>query len=156
MEIIGVVKDFKYKNLREDIPVQAFVPYLGTRYIGEMTAYVRTTADPNQLMATIRSKLRDMDSNIPIYAMRTTEVQINNSLSAERMIASLSAVFGLLATMLAVIGIYGVMAYTVAQRDLDGHARSVRPGRHWCDRWRQCRSSSDARRAKPALRPDTP
>jgi ABC-type antimicrobial peptide transport system permease subunit len=57
-----------------------------------------------------------MDSNIPIYAMRTTEVQINNSLSAERMIASLSAVFGLLATLLAVIGIYGVMAYTVAQR----------------------------------------
>jgi predicted permease len=116
MEIIGVVKDFKYRNLREDIPVQAFVPYLGTRYIGEMTAYVRTTADPNQLMATIRSKLRDMDSNMPIYAMRTTEVQINNSLSAERMIASLSAVFGLLATLLAVIGIYGVMAYTVAQR----------------------------------------
>jgi predicted permease len=116
MEIIGVVKDFKYKNLREDIPVQAFVPYLGTRYIGEMTAYVRTTADPSQLMAAIRSKLRDMDSNIPIYAMRTTEVQINNSLSAERMIASLSAVFGLLAALLAVIGIYGVMAYTVAQR----------------------------------------
>ena len=116
MEIIGVVKDFKYRNLREDIPVQAFVPYLGTRYIGEMTAYVRTTADPNQLMATIRSKLRDMDSNMPIYAMRTTEVQINNSLSAERMIASLSAVFGFLATLLAVIGIYGVMAYTVAQR----------------------------------------
>jgi predicted permease len=116
MEIIGVIKDFKYRNLREDIPVQAFVPYLGTRYIGEMTAYVRTTADPNQLMSAIRSKLRDMDSNIPIYDMRTTEVQINNSLSTERMIASLSAVFGFLATLLAVIGLYGVMAYTVAQR----------------------------------------
>jgi predicted permease len=116
MEIIGVIKDFKYRNLREDIPVQAFVPYLGTRYIGEMTAYVRTTADPNQLMSAIRSKLHDMDSNIPIYAMRTTEVQINNSLSTERMIASLSAVFGFLATLLAVIGLYGVMAYTVAQR----------------------------------------
>src|SRR6266403_1877714 len=58
----------------------------------------------------------DMDSNLPIYAMRTTEVQINNSLSTERMIASLSAVFGFLATLLAVIGLYGVMAYTVAQR----------------------------------------
>ena len=116
MEIIGVIKDFKYRNLREDIPVQAFIPYLGTRYIGEMTAYVRTTADPNQLMSAIRSKLRDMDSNIPIYAMRTTEVQISNSLSTERMIASLSAVFGFLATLLAVLGLYGVMAYTVAQR----------------------------------------
>jgi putative ABC transport system permease protein len=116
MEIIGVVKDFKYTNLRDDIPAQAFLPYLGSRYLGEMTVYVRTTADPNQLMSTIRSKLRDMDSNIPIYAMRTTAVQINNSLSTERMIASLSAVFGLLATLLAVIGLYGVMAYTVAQR----------------------------------------
>jgi predicted permease len=116
MEVIGVVKDFKYTNLRDEIPEQAFVPYLGGRYLGEMTAYLRTTADPHQLMSAVRSKVRDMDSNLPIYAMRTTEVQINNSLSTERMIASLSAVFGFLATLLAVIGLYGVMAYTVAQR----------------------------------------
>jgi predicted permease len=116
MEIIGVVKDIKYTNLRDEIPPQAFVPYLGSRYLGGMVVYVRTVADPNQLMSAIRSKLRDMDSNLPIYAMRTTEVQINNSLATERMIASLSAVFGFLATLLAVIGLYGVMAYTVAQR----------------------------------------
>ncbi|HEY2547483.1 MAG TPA: ABC transporter permease [Candidatus Acidoferrum sp.] len=116
MEVIGVVKDTKYTNLKDEIPAQAFVPYLGGRYIGGMVVYVRTIADPNQLMSAIRSKVRDMDSNIPIYAMRTTEVQINNSLSSERMIASLSAVFGFLATLLAVIGLYGVMAYTVAQR----------------------------------------
>jgi len=116
MEVIGVVKDFKYTSLRDDIPPQAFLPYLGGHYLGEMTIYVRTTADPNQLMSAVRSRVRDMDSNIPIYAMHTTEVQINNSLSTERMIASLSAVFGLLATLLAVIGLYGVMAFTVAQR----------------------------------------
>src|ERR1700757_1006446 len=67
-------------------------------------------------MSAVRSKVRDMDSNLPVYAMRTTEVQINNSLSTERMIASLSAVFGFLVTLLAVIGLYGAMAYTVAQR----------------------------------------
>ncbi len=116
MEIIGVVKDIKYTNLRDEIPPQAYVPYLGSRYIGGMVIYVRTVADPNILMSAIRSKVRDMDSNLPIYAMRTTEVQINNSLATERMIASLSAVFGFLATLLAVIGLYGVMAYTVAQR----------------------------------------
>jgi len=116
MEVIGVVKDFKYTSLRDEIPEQAFVPYLGGRYLGEMTVYLRTAADPDQLMSAVRSKVRDMDSNLPIYAMRTTEVQINNSLSTERMIASLSAVFGFLATLLAVIGLYGVMAYTVAQR----------------------------------------
>ncbi|HXN94270.1 MAG TPA: ABC transporter permease [Candidatus Acidoferrales bacterium] len=116
MEVIGVVKDFKYTNLRDEIPAQAYVPYLADRFLTGMTVYLRTTADPNQLMAAVRSKVRDMDSNLPIYAMRTTEVQINNSLSTQRMIASLSAVFGFLATLLAVIGLYGVMAYTVAQR----------------------------------------
>ncbi len=116
MEVIGVVKDFKYTNLRDEIPVQAYIPYLGDRFLGGMTIYVRTTGDANQLMSTVRSTVRDMDPNVPIYAMRTTEVTINESLSTERMIASLSAVFGFLATLLAVIGLYGVMAYTVAQR----------------------------------------
>src|SRR5712671_6177927 len=71
MEIIGVVKDFKYTNLRDEIPEQAYVPYLGDRFLGEMTVYLRTSADPNQLMSAVRSKVRDMDSNLPIYAMRT-------------------------------------------------------------------------------------
>jgi predicted permease len=116
MEVIGVVKDIKYTNLRDEIPPQAYVPYFASRYIGGMTVYVRTTANPSLLMSSIRSTLRDLDPNIPISSMRTTEVQISNSLSAERMIASLSAVFGFLATLLAVIGLYGVMAYTVSQR----------------------------------------
>jgi predicted permease len=116
MEVIGVVKDFKYTNLRDEIPEQAYVPYLGDRFLGEMTIYLRTIGDPSQLMTAVRAKVRDMDSNLPVYAMRTTEVQINNSLTTERLIASLSAVFGFLATLLAVIGLYGVMAYTVAQR----------------------------------------
>jgi predicted permease len=116
MEIIGVAKDIKYTSLRDEIQPQAYMPYMGDRFIGGMVVYVRTTADPNQLMTAIRSKVRDLDANIPLFAMRTTEVQINNSLSSERMIASLSAVFGFLATLLAVIGLYGVMAYTVAQR----------------------------------------
>jgi predicted permease len=116
MEVIGVVKDFKYTNLRDEIPEQAYVPYLGDRFLTGMTLYIRTTADPNQLMSTVRSTVRDIDPNVPVYSMRTTEVTINESLSTERMIASLSAVFGFLATLLAVIGLYGVMAYTVAQR----------------------------------------
>jgi predicted permease len=116
MEVIGVVKDFKYTNLRDEIPEQAYLPYLGDRFLTGMTIYLRTSADLNQLMSTIRSTVRDMDPNVPVYSMRTTEVTINESLSTERMIASLSAVFGFLATLLAVIGLYGVMAYTVAQR----------------------------------------
>jgi len=116
MEVIGVVKDIKYTNLRDDIPEQAFIPYLGSHNVGDMTVYLRTAVDPSLLMPIVREKLRDLDPNIPIYRMRTTEVQIANSLSTERMIASLSTVFGFLATLLAVLGLYGVMAYTVAQR----------------------------------------
>jgi ABC-type antimicrobial peptide transport system permease subunit len=67
-------------------------------------------------MPTAREKVRELDPNLPIYRLRTTETQISNSLVTERMIASLSTVFGFLATILAVIGLYGVMSYTVAQR----------------------------------------
>jgi predicted permease len=116
MEIIGVVKDIKYENLRDEIPVQAFIPYLASRFVDDMAVYIRTQGDPDQLISTVRGKVRELDGNIPIYAMRTMDAQLSNSLTTERMIASLSSVFGLLATLLAVIGLYGVMSYTVAQR----------------------------------------
>jgi predicted permease len=116
MEIIGVVKDIKYTNLRDEIPEQAFIPYMGSRYVSDMTIYLRTVGEPNQLMTSIRAKVREMDANLPIYAMRTMDEQISNSLATERMIASLSTVFGFVATVLAIIGLYGVMSYSVAQR----------------------------------------
>jgi predicted permease len=116
MEIIGVVKDAKYTNLRDEIPIQAYVPYMNSPYLGGMTIYVRTVGEPQQLMTSIRAKVREMDANLPIYAMRTMDEQISNSLSTERMIASLSTVFGFVATVLAIIGLYGVMSYSVAQR----------------------------------------
>ena len=81
-----------------------------------MTVYVRTTMNPDQLFSVVRSKVRGLDANVPLYGMRSMDDQISNSLLIERLIASLSAVFGFLATLLAVIGLYGVMAYTVARR----------------------------------------
>jgi predicted permease len=116
MEIIGVVKDIRYTSIRDEIPQQAYVPYFARRFLGQMTVYVRTSSDPNSLFPVLRTKVREIDPNIPVYAMRTTEEQIDNLLTTERLIASLSAVFGFLATLLAVIGLYGVMAYTVARR----------------------------------------
>jgi len=116
MEIIGVVKDMKYTNLRDDIPVQAYIPYLASPGVGGMTVYLRTAIDPKQLIGTVRRKVQNLDPNVPVYAMRTTQEQIDLSLRTERLVASLSTVFGVLATLLAVIGLYGVMSYTVARR----------------------------------------
>jgi predicted permease len=116
MEIIGVVKDIKYTSLRDEIPEQAFVPYLASHFVRDMTVYLRTTAEVSQILPIVRERVRELDANLPIYAMRTAETQISNSLTTERLIASLSSVFGFLATLLAIVGLYGVMAYTVAQR----------------------------------------
>ncbi len=116
MEIIGVVKDIKYTNLRDEIPPQAYIPYLGAHFLSDMTVYLRTAYDPDQVMSEVRTKVHALDAGLPIYAVRTTETQLSNSLSTERMIASLSTVFGFLATLLAAIGLYGVMAYSVAMR----------------------------------------
>jgi len=116
MEIVGVVKDIKYTSLRDEVPVQMFEPYLAGRGMPGMTVYVRTAVDPEQFFSVVRSKVHALDANLPVYGMRSLEEQISNSLLVERLIASLSAVFGFLATLLAVIGLYGVMAYTVARR----------------------------------------
>ncbi len=116
MEIVGVVKDIKYTSLRDEIPQQMFTPYLSSDRLGNMTVYMRTTLDPNQAFTAVRAKTRELDANLPMYGVRTVDKQISNSLLAESLIASLSTIFGVLATLLATIGLYGVMAYTVARR----------------------------------------
>jgi predicted permease len=116
IEIVGVIKDIKYTSLRDEIPVQMFVPYLAGRNAGSMTVYVRATLEPSQMFALARQKVRELDANLPVYGVRTMDQQISNSLLIERLIAGLSTVFGLLATVLAAIGLYGVMAYTVERR----------------------------------------
>jgi predicted permease len=116
IEIIGVIKDIKYTNLRDEVPIQMFVPYLGNRYVTGMTVYLKTTLAPDQIASAVRAQIRQIDPNLPLYGLRTVEQQISNSLLIERLIASLSSVFGALATLLATIGLYGVMAYTVARR----------------------------------------
>jgi len=90
MEIIGVVKDIKYTSLRDKIPEQAFLPYLASKGAGGMVVYLRTQRDAEQMFSAVRAKIREMDASIPVYSMRTTEEQISNSLSTERLIASLS------------------------------------------------------------------
>ncbi len=116
MEIIGVVKDIKYTNLRDEIPIQMFVPYLSEDRVNEMNVYVKSSLGEQQLFSAIRRKVSELDANLPLFSLRTVDQQITASLLIERLIAGLSTVFGALATLLATIGLYGVMAYTVTRR----------------------------------------
>jgi predicted permease len=116
IEIIGVAKDTMYRGLRDPIPRQVFTPYLQNDWPGGMNVYVRTALEPEQMFRVIRTTVKLLDSSLPVFDMRSVEEQIDRSLMTERMIAMLSAVFGMIATLLSIVGLYGVMAYTVARR----------------------------------------
>jgi predicted permease len=116
MEVVGVIGDIKYTNLRDEIPVQMFIPYMASDYVGSMTVYARTSMDAGQFFPAVRRKVRDLDASLPLYGMRTMTEQLSSSLLIDRVIASLSTIFGFLATLLASIGLYGVMAYAVERR----------------------------------------
>ena len=116
IEIVGVVKDDRGAGLKTKVPRFVYAPYMQTKSITQMTMYVRTTEPPERLAAAIRHEVKREDANLPVFDLKTMETQENQSLFTERLIATLSMVFGFLATMLAALGLYGVMAYMVARR----------------------------------------
>ncbi len=116
IEIIGVVRDTKYQTLRAPAPRQVFFPYLQNDWATEMTAYVRTDRGAAQMFPALRGVVHKLDSNLPVYQMKTEEHQVDDSLAVERLSASLAGAFGLLATILAAVGLYGVMAFLVTRR----------------------------------------
>jgi predicted permease len=116
IEIVGIARDTKYETMRDDIPVEVYEPYTQTNFVLGMMTYVRTARQPEQAFPAVRQAVNGLDSNIPVSDMKTLERQKEESLITERLVATLSAAFGVLATLLAAIGLYGVMAYVVAQR----------------------------------------
>jgi predicted permease len=115
-EVVGVIPDRKYRGLRETPPPQAYFPSTEISNIRGMTVYVRTMGDPRQFEDALRNRMRQFDPHVPVVDLQTVNEQIGLSLRTERLVASLSGVFGGLATLLAVIGLYGVMAYVVQKR----------------------------------------
>jgi predicted permease len=115
-EIVGVVRDAKHSNVREEITRTAFTPYLQDTNPGHMAFYVRTWQSPESAEATIRTAMQALDSKLALDTFRTMQAQIDDTLTAERVIAILASAFGALAVLMAAVGLYGVLAYSTAQR----------------------------------------
>ena len=113
MEIIGVAADSLYEGPREGVRRQAFVPGWGR---GGVTFYVRTQVSSAASYNVVRGEVQQLDAAMPVYGMKTLEAQLDETLLSDRLIAMLSAGFGLLATILASVGLYGVMAFVVVRR----------------------------------------
>jgi predicted permease len=113
IEIVGVVADSLYEGPREGVHRQVFIPFWGKN---SSVFYLRTVSASAATYGQIRSVVRELDTGIPVYGMRTVDAQLDETLLTDRLIAMLSAGFGLLATLLASIGLYGVMAFVVARR----------------------------------------
>ena len=118
MEIVGVFANARYENVRGQIPRQTFVSMSAEYMRGRTTlnVYARTDRDPRLVMSALRDQVRRVDSNLVISGMRTLDDQLNMRLSNERMLSFLSVGFALLATLLAVVGLYGVLAFVVTRR----------------------------------------
>jgi predicted permease len=115
MEVIGVVKDSKYRSLIERPQPMAYYPYSQQNwYLGNFE--VGFSGEPGAIVSAVRQAIKDVNRNLPIAEVAMFSEQVDRSLVQQKLIARLSSIFGLLALLLAAIGLYGVISYSVTQR----------------------------------------
>jgi predicted permease len=115
IEIVGIVRDAKYNNVREAVPPTMYTPYQ-QGYSGSVTFEVRTAGDPLAAVPAVREAVRAVDPNLPIINVTTQQKEVENRFQQERLFAQAGTVFGGLALLVASVGLFGLMSYSVARR----------------------------------------
>ena len=116
IEIIGVAENSLYQGPRDGVERQCFISADQSDYPESVAFYVRTSMAPSTMFAVLRHKIAELDPAMPVFEMKTLGEQLDETLSTERLIATISGAFGVLATLLAALGLYGVLAFVVARR----------------------------------------
>ncbi|HLE64288.1 MAG TPA: ABC transporter permease [Pyrinomonadaceae bacterium] len=114
--IVGVVRDAQYVTLRQEIRRHFYTPIKQEKQLSNLTVHAKTTSNPESVAGLLRAEVRALDPHLPLYNVKTLSTEIDESLVQERLVTWLSTAFGLLATLLAAVGLYGVLTFSVARR----------------------------------------